>query len=148
MQEETPYEILGVSQKATIEEIRKAYRSLAKRYHPDMHPNDPNAASQFQKVNDAYLLLQDETKRAELDVLLEKRSQAAAKGNGTARQAQKGMVPPDWSFLKFGREWMSGSQSQEKEKQAEKTANQGHPMDQMNQQFVKFFGFGPTKKKK
>lgn len=147
MQEETPYEILGVSQKATIEEIRKAYRSLAKRYHPDMHPNDPNAASQFQKVNDAYLLLQDETKRAELDALLEKSSQAV-KGSRTARQPQKGTVPPDWSFLKFGREWMMGSQSQEKEKQAEKTANQGHPMDQMNQQFAKFFGFGPTKKKK
>lgn len=147
MQEETPYEILGVSQKATIEEIRKAYRSLAKRYHPDMHPNDPNAASQFQKVNDAYLLLQDETKRAELDALLEKGSQAV-KGSRTARQPQKGTVSPDWSFLKFGREWMMGSQSQEKEKQAEKTANQGHPMDQMNQQFAKFFGFGPTKKKK
>lgn len=138
-----------MSKKATTEEIRKAYRALAKQYHPDAHPDDPNAASQFQKINNAYLLLQDETKRAELDVLLEKQTnQTAAKKSKTKQQMKNGAVPPDWSFLKFGREWMQETESPVKEKQAKKTENQGHPVNQMNQQFTKFFGFGPAKKKK
>ena len=49
-----PYKILGVSPDATDEEIKKAYRRLAKQYHPDLNPGDPVAAKKMQQVNAAY----------------------------------------------------------------------------------------------
>ena len=52
-----PYKILGVSPGATQEEISKAYKKLAKKYHPDLHPNDKNAEAKMREINDAYNIL-------------------------------------------------------------------------------------------
>lgn len=52
-----PYKILGVSQDATKEEIKKAYRQKAKEYHPDLHPNDSEAERKMNEVNEAYDML-------------------------------------------------------------------------------------------
>lgn len=49
-----PYKVLGVSPQASDEEIKKAYRRLAKQYHPDRNPGDPVAAKKMQQINDAY----------------------------------------------------------------------------------------------
>lgn len=49
-----PYKILGVSRDATDEEIKRAYRALAKKYHPDRNPGDQEAARKMQQINDAY----------------------------------------------------------------------------------------------
>ncbi len=49
-----PYKILGVSPDASDEEVKRAYRRLAKQYHPDLHPGDENAAKMMQKINAAY----------------------------------------------------------------------------------------------
>ena len=57
-----PYKILGVSPDATDEEIKRAYRALAKKYHPDLNPGDPVAAQKMQEVNAAYDLLKNPDK--------------------------------------------------------------------------------------
>ncbi len=49
-----PYSVLGVSRDADEEEIKRAYRRLAKQYHPDLHPNDPEAAKKMNEINAAY----------------------------------------------------------------------------------------------
>ena len=54
-----PYEVLGVSRSATEEEITKAYRKLAKKYHPDLNPGDKTAADKMSEINEAYDLIKD-----------------------------------------------------------------------------------------
>lgn len=62
-----PYEVLGVSKKATEAEIKKAFRTLAKKHHPDTHANDPIAVKRFQEIGSAYEILGDKEKRAQYD---------------------------------------------------------------------------------
>ena len=61
------YEVLGVSKGATDDEIKKAYRREAKKYHPDLHPGDKQAEANFKEVNEAYEVLSDSDKKARYD---------------------------------------------------------------------------------
>jgi DnaJ-class molecular chaperone len=61
------YETLGVSRGASADEIRKAYRKLAKQYHPDRNPDDESAAQKFKEIQEAHSVLGDEEKRAQYD---------------------------------------------------------------------------------
>ena len=61
------YEILGVSKTATDDEIKSAYRTLAKKYHPDLNPGDATCAEKLKEVNEAYSVLSDKQKRANYD---------------------------------------------------------------------------------
>lgn len=61
------YQLLGISSNASPEEVKKAFRSLARRYHPDVNPGDRNAEEMFKQINEAYDILSDENKRQQYD---------------------------------------------------------------------------------
>ena len=61
------YEVLGVSKTATDDELKKAYRKLAKQYHPDVNPNNPEAEAKFKEAGEAYQILSNPENRAKYD---------------------------------------------------------------------------------
>ena len=61
------YNVLGVSATATQDEIKKQYRKLAKKYHPDTNSNDPKAAELFKEISEAYQTVGDAEKRKQYD---------------------------------------------------------------------------------
>lgn len=64
---EDPYQVLGLARDASPEDIRRAYRRLAKQHHPDLNPGDRKAEEEFKKISSAYDLLSDPEKRARYD---------------------------------------------------------------------------------
>ena len=63
-----PYEVLGVDRSATDDDIKRAYRALARRYHPDANPGDPDAEANFKEIGAAYEVLSDPERRRRFDV--------------------------------------------------------------------------------
>jgi molecular chaperone DnaJ len=76
------YEVLGVSKDSSADEIKKAYRKLAKKYHPDMNPGDAEAEQNFKEVNEAYDVLSDDDKKAKYDAYGHAAFDPAAGGGG------------------------------------------------------------------
>jgi len=67
----THYETLGVNKKSSTDEIKSAYKKLAKKFHPDINPNNPSAEAKFKEISNAYNILSDENKRRQYDAELE-----------------------------------------------------------------------------
>lgn len=67
MSDRDPYSVLGIAKTASQDDIRKAYRKLAKKYHPDLNPGDKKAEEEFKALNQANDLLSDADKRARFD---------------------------------------------------------------------------------
>ena len=82
MATQTPYEVLGVKRDASADEIRKAYRKLAKEFHPDLNPGKPAAEARFKAVTGAY------------DILSEKRSGRATTAARSTKPARNGRATP------------------------------------------------------
>ncbi len=78
----THYETLGVNKNATQDEIKSAYRKLARQYHPDLHPNDEECAKKFKEINEANEILSDPEKRKQYDFELENPGASAGFGGG------------------------------------------------------------------
>ncbi len=78
----TPYEVLGVAKNASGEEIKKAYRKLARQYHPDRNPDDKSAEDRFKEVQGAYDVLSDPEKRKAFDTYGSTNGRAGPGGPG------------------------------------------------------------------
>ncbi len=89
------YKILGVDRNASEKEIKKAYRKLARQYHPDMNPGDKTAEKTFKEINEAYEVLSDADKRAKYD-------QLGANYQQWQRMGGQGAGGFNWS------DWMAG----------------------------------------
>lgn len=87
------YKILGVDRKASDDDIRKAYRKLAKQYHPDYNPKDKGAEDRFKEINEAYEVLSDSKKRSHYDRLGSDYSQWQRRGTGDFDWSRYGGAP-------------------------------------------------------
>ena len=96
---ETLYDILEVSRKASPEVINKAYKILAKRYHPDLKSGEEKliAEEKMKQINEAYMILSDEQKRKEYDKKLE----AQEKTETEVQEAQNDISEEDLQFLNW-----------------------------------------------
>ena len=78
------YEVLGVARNATDGDIKRAFRELARRYHPDSNPDDPEAEERFKEISVAYEMLSDPERRRRYDVFGEGAERAGASVGGAA----------------------------------------------------------------
>ncbi len=85
------YKILGVDRKASEDEIRKAYRKLAKQHHPDYNPNNKQAEDKFKEINEAYEVLGDSKKRSAYDKL----------GSDYSQWQRQGGTPGDFNWGQY-----------------------------------------------
>lgn len=84
----THYDILGVSRDASSDEIKQAYRRLARKYHPDVNPGDPEAVETFQRLSQSYHVLSDPDARARYDRQLDERDAPASQSTQARSPSQ------------------------------------------------------------
>ncbi|MGB3491508.1 MAG: J domain-containing protein [Elainellaceae cyanobacterium] len=98
------YDILGVPREASPEEIKTAYRKLARRYHPDLNPGDKSAEDQFKDIGEAYEVLSDVDKRSQYDEFSKFWKQKGFKASGRSRTRTNGRAsrfPDDLDFSEY-----------------------------------------------
>lgn len=141
------YKRLGVAPTATDIEIKKAYRKLAKKLHPDLNPDDPQAEAKFKEINEAYETLSDPDKRKSYDAAQQPTRQGQpGKRPGAARTAPRPPAggPIDFSQMAggfasfFGFDPETGDITDESKVSGQSPKK--NPLD-MSDMFEKFMGF-------
>ena len=100
-----PYQTLGVKKTATEDEIRKAYKKLAKKHHPDLNPGDKAAEDQFKDISAAYTFLNDPEKRRAFDAVRSTSRASPSQSAGSIastpmpEQAPATSAPRIWAIL-------------------------------------------------
>lgn len=94
------YKVLGVEKTASQDEIKKAYRKLAQKHHPDMNQNDKESEEKFKEISEAYEVLKDKDRRSKYDNL----------GNRYSQHQQSGGANGDFDWS----DWFSGQQGQQR----------------------------------
>src|ERR1017187_625692 len=102
------YETLGVERKASVDEIRKAYRKLARKYHPDLNPGDKSSEDRFKNVQEAYDVMSDPKKRQMYDQLGFYSDNAFAGAGPGGPGGQAPHPGPDFSGFDFS-DYFSGA---------------------------------------
>ncbi len=136
------YQILGIDEQATEDQIKQAYRKLAKQYHPDLHPGDAKAEARFKDLVEAYETLGNREKRKAYDQKRKKASKVRA--NKTRIQA----ATPEMDIQNFAKHMESYfgfafSGTAESKKENKENKQQGNPLDmrKMFEQYMRIEGY-------
>lgn len=101
------YDVLGVKENATAEEIKKVYRKLARDYHPDRNPDKPNAEERFKEIQEAYSVLSDEQKRAAYD--RQRKNPFGGFGGFSTRNGGRFYRAPDGTYVRYDTDTPGGA---------------------------------------
>lgn len=134
------YEILGVGRTATVDEIKKAYRKLALKYHPDRNPNDKAAEASFREATEAYEILSDEGKRAQYNQF----GHEAVQGNHGGRHENMEDIFENFSDI-FENLFGNQGQQRRSSKKSGPTPQRGHDLAQKIEISLKESYIGCTK---
>ncbi|MGN0306125.1 MAG: J domain-containing protein [Lachnospiraceae bacterium] len=132
------YQILGIDEQATEEQIKQAYRKLAKQYHPDLHPGDAKAEARFKDIVEAYEILGNSKKRKAYDEKRKKASEVRAKKTRTQTTAPEMGIQNFTKHMEsyFGFAFSGAAESKKTNKE---NKQQGNPLD-MTKMFEGFMG--------
>lgn len=134
------YQILGVNEQAADDQIKQAYRKLAKQYHPDLHPGDAKAEARFKDLVEAYETLGNREKRKAYDQKRKKASEVRAKKTRTQTNTSEMDIQ---NFAKHMESYFgfAFSGTAESKKENKENKQQGNPLD-MTKMFERYMKMG------